>query len=66
MTPPHPDYISHEESLYKKLGECAIEWTCHAHEPIATVAQSTVATSELEGLHLKTLFLRDKKKDFFC
>jgi Ala-tRNA(Pro) deacylase len=52
------------EDLFAHLEELGIETTTVSHEPVFTVEQARAARSaiELDGVHIKNLFLRNKKK----
>ena len=51
-----------EQDLYARLEALGIAWTTVEHPPLYTVADSKALRGELEGGHVKNLFLRDKNK----
>ena len=51
-----------EQELYARLDALGIAWTTVEHPPLHTVAESKALRGELEGGHVKNLFLRDKNK----
>ena len=52
------------EDLYKYLNKLDIKYELFEHERHSTVKQSKRNRKNMEGFHLKNLFLRDKKKKF--
>ena len=51
-----------DTDLYQKLDAMGIAYTVHAHEPVFTVEEAAKVDAEIDGAHIKNLFLRDKKK----
>ena len=52
-----------EQDLYARLDALGLDWTTTEHPPLHTVAESKALRGELEGGHVKNLFLRDKNKE---
>ena len=50
------------ESLIGKLESLNIGFTTHYHPPLRTVVESKVYRDNMPGMHVKNLYLRDKKK----
>ncbi len=59
-TPPIDD-----AGLFRRLDALYIAHETHTHPPLRTVAESQALRGELPGQHIKNLFLRDKKRNFF-
>ncbi len=53
------------EDLFKYLKRLDIKYELFEHEPHSSVTQSKRNRKNMKGLHLKNLFLRDKKKKNF-
>ena len=53
------------EALYQYLNKLDIKYELFEHEPFSTVSQSKKNRKNMEGFHIKNLFLRDKKKQNF-
>lgn len=51
-----------DQDLNARLDELGIDYTIHEHPPVFTVEQAKALRGELEGAHIKNLFLRDKKR----
>ena len=51
--------------LLKKLDELKISYTKYRHPPLFTVEDAKNYQKDMVGLHVKNLFLRDKKKNNF-
>ncbi len=51
-----------EQQLYSRLESLGLDWTTVEHPPLHTVAESKALRGELDGGHVKNLFLRDKNK----
>ncbi len=49
------------EALFRRFDELGIAWRSVSHAPLFTVAQSKEVCGDLPGLHVKNLFLRNKK-----
>jgi Ala-tRNA(Pro) deacylase len=54
-----------EAPLLARLGELGITSTIHRHPAVFTVEQSKALRGELPGAHIKNLFVRDKKRNFW-
>ena len=54
-----------DEELLSKLDALGIQHETVSHEPGFTVEESQALCSDLPGIHIKNLFLRDKKKNLF-
>ncbi|MEM6974369.1 MAG: prolyl-tRNA synthetase associated domain-containing protein [Pseudomonadota bacterium] len=54
-----------EAALYGRLDALGIAWTHHYHPPMRTVADSRALRGEMPGLHLKNMFLKEKKGGFW-
>lgn len=54
-----------ERPLMERLAALGIETRTHRHPPLRTVAESKALRGELEGVHIKNLFLRDKKRNLW-
>ena len=54
-----------DEELLSKLDALGIQYETVSHEPVFTVEESQALCSDLPGIHIKNLFLRDKKKNLF-
>ena len=50
------------ESLIGKLESLNVVFTSHHHPPLRTVEDSKVYRDNMPGMHVKNLYLRDKKK----
>ncbi|MDE0148514.1 MAG: prolyl-tRNA synthetase associated domain-containing protein [Rhodospirillaceae bacterium] len=51
-----------EQDLYARLDALGLGWTTTEHPPLHTVAESKALRGELEGGHVRNLFLRDKNR----
>jgi len=51
--------------LLKHLDDLGISYDLHEHKAVFTVAQSHGIEADIEGVHCRNLFLRDKKKQMF-
>ncbi len=51
-----------DSALFRRLDELGLEHRTHAHAPLYTVEQSRALRGDLPGVHIKNLFLRDKKR----
>ena len=49
------------EDLLARLAELGIETRTFTHPPVHTVAEAQARRGEIEGAHIKNLFLRNKK-----
>ena len=54
-----------EQDLYARLAALGLDWTTAEHPPLHTVAESKALRGQLEGGHVKNLFLRDKNKQLW-
>ena len=54
-----------EENIYSELTKKKINFAKHTHEPLYTVSDSKNKRGEIEGLHTKNLFFKNKKNNFF-
>jgi len=50
------------EPVFAQLKALNFNYELHEHVPVLTVEASQAATSNIEGTHIKNLFLRDKKR----
>ena len=53
------------ESLMERLTDAGIGFSRHEHPPLRTVEDSKAFRGEMDGTHVKNLFLRDRKKRNF-
>src|SRR5690606_35723876 len=53
------------EDLFRRLHELGIETTTHRHAPLFTVEESRALRGDLPGGHCKSLFLKDKRAQFW-
>ena len=53
------------EELFQLLEGLGIETRTHDHPPLFTVEESRAMLGEIQGLHCKNLFVRDRGKDYF-
>ncbi len=53
------------ESLIETLSGAGIEMTRHEHPPLRTVEDSKALRGQMDGTHVKNLYLRDRKKRNF-
>ena len=53
------------EALMMALGDAGIEFSVHEHPPLRTVEDSKAFRGDMEGTHVKNLYLRDKRKKNF-
>lgn len=54
-----------EAPLFERLSELGIDKHVHRHPPLRTVEESKELRGSLPGLHIKNLFLRDKKRNIW-
>ena len=54
-----------QEHLYSELKKLNINFTQHNHEALYTVDDSKNNRGNIEGLHTKNLFLKNKKNNFY-
>ena len=52
-------------ALFAELSSLGIEFINHDHPPLRTVEESRSLRGNLPGVHIKNLFLRDKKRKYF-
>jgi len=50
-----------QEALYAHLDRLEIAWRHHAHASVHTVEESRALRGDLPGLHVKNMFLKEKK-----
>lgn len=55
-----------EQNLFELFKKFNIEFTNHEHEPIFTVEDGLHLQKLIPGAHSKNLFLRNKKKTYYC
>lgn len=53
------------ETLMERLTAAGINFSRHEHPPLRTVEDSKAFRGEMEGTHVKNLYLRDRKKRNF-
>jgi len=53
------------ETLLVLLDQLQIVYTMHRHRPLQTVEDSKLHRGKMPGLHIKNLYLRDRKKKNF-
>ena len=53
------------ETLLDKLTSVDISFTTHTHPPLRTVEDAKAFRGDLPGVHIKNLYLRDRKKRNF-
>ena len=53
------------ETLMERLTAAGISFSRHEHPPLRTVEDSKAFRGEMEGTHVKNLYLRDRKKRNF-
>ena len=53
------------ETLLTLLDRLQIAYTIHRHPPLRTVEDSKAHRNNMPGLHIKNLYLRDRKKKNF-
>ena len=53
------------EDLIRILGDAGIGHSLHEHPPLRTVEDSKAFRGDMEGTHVKNLYLRDRKKKNF-
>lgn len=53
------------EDLIRALGDAGIDHSLHEHPPLRTVEDSKAFRGDMEGTHVKNLYLRDRKKKNF-
>ena len=54
-----------EQGIYQKLDQMGIAYQIFEHQPLFTVEEALSVMDTVPGMHVKNLFLRDKKKNFF-
>ena len=54
-----------EAPLMARLAELDIKNTIHRHPAVHTIEESQALRGDLPGLHIKNLFVRDKKRSFW-
>ena len=53
------------EALMKVLDDSGIDYSLHEHPPLRTVEDSKAFRGDMQGTHVKNLYLRDRKKKNF-
>lgn len=53
------------ETVLALLDELAVDYVTHHHPPLRTVEDSKAHRGDMPGLHIKNLYLRDRKKRNF-
>ena len=53
------------ETVMALLGELGVDYVAHYHPPLRTVEDSKAHRGDMPGIHIKNLFLRDRKKRNF-
>lgn len=53
------------ETLLQRLDDLGIAYTLYRHPAVFTVAESTGLERDIDGIHCRNLFLRDKKGTMF-
>ena len=53
------------ETLMERLSDAGISFSRHEHPPLRTVEDSKAFRGEMDGTHVKNLYLRDRKKRNF-
>ena len=53
------------ETLMERLSDAGISFSRHEHAPLRTVEDSKALRGEMNGTHVKNLYLRDRKKRNF-
>ena len=56
---------SAEKALFEQLDTLGVHHKTYRHKPLFTVEESQALRGTLPGAHIKNLFLRDKKKNFW-
>ena len=54
-----------KKGLIKKLEAAKILYILHEHKPLFTVNDSEKMRGEIQGVHTKNLFLKNKKNEYF-
>lgn len=54
-----------EAPLMARLAELGIKTTTHRHPAVHTIEESRALRGDLPGVHIKNLFVRDKKRSFW-
>ena len=54
-----------KNQLLQKLNDSQIAFRLHEHEPLFTVSDSEKKRGDIEGVHTKNLFLKNKKREYF-
>ena len=54
-----------ETALMSRLQELGIKTSVHRHPAVYTVEESRALRGDLPGAHIKNLFVRDKKRNFW-
>ena len=59
------EVLEAEQGIYQRLDEMGIAYQIFEHIPLFTVEQAITVMDDVPGAHVKNLFLRDKKKNYF-
>lgn len=54
-----------EAPVLERLAALAIPYTLHRHPPVHTVEEARILRGELDAIHVKNLFLRDKREQMW-
>jgi Ala-tRNA(Pro) deacylase len=60
-----PGHLFTPEELFERLDALGIAHRTATHPPVSTVAEAGALRGNLPGGHCKTLFLRDRREDFW-
>ena len=56
------EFAAIEDPLVGQMNELGIGFEIHRHPPVMTVDEAKALRGDLPGVHIKNLFLRDRKK----
>ena len=59
------DEPADHQALFRYLDTIGVAWSNHEHPPVYTVEESKRLRGDLDGAHVKNLFLRDRKRRYF-
>ncbi|MGB1360646.1 MAG: prolyl-tRNA synthetase associated domain-containing protein [Alphaproteobacteria bacterium] len=54
-----------KEKIYQDLNDKGIEYKVFEHPPVFTVEEAELYTKDIDGVHIKNLFVYDKKKNMW-
>ncbi len=60
-----PETLAAEQAIYQRLDTLNIPYEMFEHAPLFTVEEALNVMDDIPGAHVKNLFLRDKKKNYF-